>query len=76
MNRDRNDRSGVQVHRVLWLGRQMRSAILHLGDLRLGITQGYIHELDNARDLMVALSRTNKSPRTRSSRPRADLVAV
>ena len=42
----------------------------------LTTTQGYIHELDNARDLMAALSRTNKSPRTRSSRPRADLVAV
>lgn len=42
----------------------------------LTTTQGYIHELDNARDLMAALSRTNKSPRTRSSRPRAGLVAV
>ncbi|QLA16727.1 tyrosine-type recombinase/integrase [Desulfolutivibrio sulfoxidireducens] len=42
----------------------------------LTTTQGYIHELDNARDLMEVLSRTNKSPRTRSSHPRADLVAV
>ena len=37
MNLDRHDRAGVQIHRVLWLVRQMRSAILHLGDLRLGI---------------------------------------
>lgn len=37
LNLDRNDRAGVQAHRVLWLVRQMRSAILHLGYLRLGI---------------------------------------
>ncbi|MBF0515318.1 MAG: site-specific integrase, partial [Desulfovibrionaceae bacterium] len=42
----------------------------------LTTTQRYIHELDNARDLMVVLSRTKKSPLTSTSRQRAELVAV
>lgn len=42
----------------------------------LTTTQRYVHELDSARELMVVLSRTNKSPLARSSRQRAELVAV
>jgi integrase len=42
----------------------------------LTTTQRYVHELDNARDLMVVLSRTKKSPPVSTSHRRAELVAV
>lgn len=39
-------------------------------------TQRYVHELDNARDLMVVLSRKGKSPSPSGIQRRADLIAV
>src|SRR4029453_18743196 len=37
VDRDGHDRAGVEINRVLGLVSQMGAAVLHLGDLRVGV---------------------------------------